>query len=164
MDGTVRFNTAFYPTDTGFAQTASFAEDTIQKQSRQRRKVFISHKTNDVHAENLAKYITRKHRVITYLAEWDPNVHADSPTLPDYIMRHIRTSQGFLVSVRPQIAISMWVGYEIGGAHAYSVPRAKIMFTRATGLPSVVEALPPLANHDELDVWIAKEVSRARHA
>ena len=73
-------------------------------------------------------------------------------------MNHIRTSQGFLVSVRPQIAISMWVGYEIGGAHAHGVPRAKMVFDRVDAMPSVLEAIRALRNRSELDTWIRANV------
>ena len=76
-------------------------------------------------------------------------------------MTHIRTSHGFLVSVRPQIAISMWVGYEVGGAHAHGVPRAKLLFDATHGMPTVVEALDPLRSRPELDAWITTYVKRA---
>ncbi len=162
MDGRVRFNKAFYPDQTGTTrETASFMSESVQRHVRGRRKVFISHKTDDSHAEGTAQYITRRHGVVTYLAEWDPSVNPNSPTLPDYIMTHIRTSHGFLVSVRPQIAISMWVGYEIGGAHAHRVPRAKLLFDIVHGMPTVVEALAPLRTRPELDAWIATHVKRA---
>ena len=155
MDGSVRFNKAFYPDATGTTrETASFMAEGVQRQVRARRKVFVSHKTNDNHAEAVAQYITRQHGIVTYLAEWDPNVNPGSLALPDYIMTQIRTSQGFLVSVRPQVAISMWVGYEIGGAHAHRVPRAKIVFNPVPTMPSVLEALDPLRTQQELDTWI----------
>ena len=80
--------------------------------------VFMSHKTGDDQAEREAKRITRQHRVEVYMAEWDDAVVGDSNQLPDHIMNAIRRSKGFLVSVIPAIAESMWVGYEIGGAHA----------------------------------------------
>ena len=76
-------------------------------------------------------------------------------------MTHIRTSRGFLVSVRPQIAVSMWVGYEIGGAHAHRVPSAKLLFAAAPPMPTVVEALAPLRTRAELDTWITTHVKRA---
>ncbi len=159
MDGTVRFNKAFYPDQTGTVQeTASFGVQSVQRNVRGRRKIFVSHKTNDSHAEDVAQYITRRHRIVTYLAEWDPNVDPDSRRLPDYIMAQIRTSQGFLVSVRPQIAISMWVGYEIGGAHAHRVSRAKLVFDAVHGMPSVVDALDALRSRSELDTWITINV------
>ena len=164
MDGTARFNKAFYPDFTGAArETVHRATASAQWWVRGRNKVFISHKTNDLEAERLAKYITRVYRVVTYLAEWDPYVRDDSPTLPDYIMDHIQSSHGFLVSVIPEITFSMWVGYEIGGAHAHQVPRAKIMFSPVSGMPSVVEALESLRNSSELDSWIRREVLKADH-
>ena len=52
----------------------------------------------------------------------------------------------FLVSVRSQIAISMWVGYEIGGAHAHGVPRAKMVFDQVPAMPSVLKAIQALRN------------------
>ena len=159
MDGSVRFNKAFYPDEGGTTrETASFMAESVQRHVRGRRKVFVSHKTNDTHAEAVAQYITRQHGIVTYLAEWDPNVNPTSLALPDYIMTHIRTSNGFLVSVRPQIAISMWVGYEIGGAHAHGVPRAKVVFTPVPTMPSVLEALEPLRSNQELDTWIRTNV------
>ena len=164
MDGSVSFNRAFYPDDdTGaIRETAAFMDEfmaeSVQRRVRLHKKIFISHKTNDHHAENLARDITRRHRLVTYLAEWDPNANTNSPSLPNYIMGQIHTSQGFLVSVRPQIAISMWVGYEIGGAHAYGVPRAKIMFNAPGPMPSVVEALKALHNRSQLDAWITTNV------
>ncbi|MDE0373991.1 MAG: hypothetical protein OXI73_15810 [Rhodospirillales bacterium] len=159
MDGSVRFNKAYYPDDIGMArETATFLSENVQRKVRGRRKIFISHKTNDSHAEDLARYITRQHRIVTYLAEWDPTVNPNSITLPDYILTQIRTSRGFLVSVRPQIAISMWVGYEIGVAHAQSVPRAKIVFDHVTTMPTVVEALDALRSRPELDAWIRTNV------
>lgn len=158
MDGTVRFNRAFYPDATGTVRVTAAFDESVRRQVSGRKKVFISHKTNDRHAEELAQYITRQHRIVTYLAEWDPGVNPNSPTLPDHIMNHIRTSQGFLVSVRPQIAISMWVGYEIGGAHAHGVPRAKMVFDPVHGMPSVVEAIRALRSRSELDSWIKANV------
>ena len=158
MDGTVRFNKAFYPGPTGTIQEAADFTASVQRQASGRKKVFISHKTNDHKAEELAKYITHQHRIVTYLAEWDPSVNPNSPTLPDHIMKHIRTSHGFLVSVRPQIAISMWVGYEIGGAHAHGVPRAKMVFDQVPAMPSVLKAIQALRNRPELDSWIRANV------
>lgn len=164
MDGTVRFNKAFYPDYSGVPrEVGSLATASSQRHPPGRLQVFISHKTNDPDSEDLARYITRMHGVITYLAEWDPNVIADSPSLPDYIMREIQRSRGFLVNVRPEITISMWVGYEIGGAHAHQVPRAKIMFKPVIGIPSVVESLESLRNLQDLDGWIRREVLIGRH-
>lgn len=158
MDGAVRFNRAFYPDATGTVRVTAAFDESVRRQVSGRKKVFISHKTNDHKAEELAEYITRRHHVVTYLAEWDPGVNPDSPTLPDYIMKHIRTSHGFLVSVRPQIAISMWVGYEIGGAHAHGVSRAKMVFDQVPAMPSVLKAIQALRNRPELDSWIRANV------
>lgn len=165
MDGTVRFNRIFYLDYTGTAQEtrSAAARASVRRQAPGSRQVFISHKTNDSQAEDLARYITSRHRIITYLAEWDPNVRYDSLKLPDYIMREIQISQGFLVNVRPQIAISMWVGYEIGGAHAHGIPSAKMMFSPVSGMPSVVEALESLKSYPDLDNWIGSHVLRVRH-
>ncbi|MDE0106919.1 MAG: hypothetical protein OXN96_03875 [Bryobacterales bacterium] len=164
MDGTVRFNTAFYPGDAGSVrETKSASNASAQRLTAGGRQVFISHKTDDSQAEEVARYITTQHGIITYLAEWDPNVRHDSLALPDYIMREIQISDGFLVNVRPQIAISMWVGYEIGGAHAHEVPSAKMMFSHVTGMPSVVEALKSLKDYPDLDDWIRRHVLRVRH-
>ena len=106
--------------------------------------VFMSHKTGDRQAETEAKYITNEHHVQVYMAEWDDNVQYDSNELPDYIMTAIRKSDGFLVHVIAKIAVSMWIGYEIGGAHAMSKSRAKIMYNDVRPLPSVVHALESL--------------------
>ena len=164
MDGTVRFNRAFYRDYTGTAREATSATHaSSERQATGRQQVFISHKTNDSQAEEVARYITTQHGIITYLAEWDPNVGYDSLALPDYIMREIQISDGFLVNVRPQIAISMWVGYEIGGAHAHRVPSAKMTFSHVPGMPSVVEALKSLMGYQDLDDWIRSYVLRVRY-
>ena len=120
--------------------------------------VFMSHKTGDTHAEREAQYIKRKHRVMVYLVEWDDNVESDSNQLPDYIMNAIRKCDGFLVSVTAAIAVSMWIGYEIGGAHAMHKPRARIMYRAITNLPSVVRALDRLRSRNEIDTWIRRNV------
>ena len=72
MDGTVRFNRAFYPDATGTVRETADFTASVRREVSGRKKVFISHKTNDRHAEKLAQYITRQHRIVTYLAEWDP--------------------------------------------------------------------------------------------
>lgn len=82
----------------------------------------------------------------------------DSDNLPDHIMRAIRKSDGFLVNVVADIAVSMWIGYEIGGAHAMEKSRAKIMYRQVGRLPSVVGALETLRNRNELDRWITRNV------
>ncbi len=118
------------------------------------RVLFMSHRTGDTAAEVEARRIMRMHRVAVYLAEWDPNVQGDAPTLPDYIMRAIKGSRGFLVYVIDRIASSMWVGYEIGGAHASEKPRARIEFNPVVGLPSVVAALNRLGTTTAVDAWV----------
>lgn len=120
--------------------------------------VFMSHKTGDVQAEIEANYIAVKHKVAVYMAEWDENVVSDSILLPDYIMYAIRASDAFLVHVIAQIANSMWIGYEIGGAHAMEMSRAKIMYKALPLLPSVVGALETLGSRSVLDSWIEENV------
>lgn len=153
----IRFNRLIRPgqmdtTDRSFADTAVImksASDTM---------VFMSHKTGDDQAEIEARYISENHRVKVYMAEWDEHVQGDSNHLPDHIMRAIRKSDAFLVHVVAQIAVSMWVGYEIGGAHAMEKTRAKIMYNDVRPLPSVVRALTSLRSRNELDLWISKNI------
>ena len=118
----------------------------------------MSHKTGDWQAVSVAQYIAQRHRVEVYMAEWDDQVDTDSVELPDYIMKSIRESNGFLVNVTSAIADSMWIGYEIGGAHAMGKSRAKIMYESVYRLPSVVGALETLRGQNELDLWIIKNV------
>ena len=92
------------------------------------------------------------------MAEWDDDVVEDSNQLPNHIMNAIRKSKGFLVSVIPAIVESMWVGYEIGGAHAMQKSRASIIYREVGRLPSVVSALESLRSQDALDRWITKNV------
>ena len=125
--------------------------------------VFMSHKTGDTDAEVEARYIQRKLGVKVYMAEWDPNVHGDSNALPDYIMRAIDASQAFLVHVIDEIKVSMWIGYEIGGAHAKAKPRAKIMYSLVGQLPSVVDVLDTLDSQCRLVEWLGQYVG-ASHA
>ena len=120
--------------------------------------VFMSHKTGDTEAEIEARYIAVRHGVKVYMAEWDDHVGGDSNLLPDHIMDAIRQSDGFLVNVIAEIVVSMWIGYEIGGAHALGKSRAKIMFGEVRGLPSVVGALTSLRNRTALDGWISTYV------
>ena len=120
--------------------------------------VFMSHKTGDRQAEEEAKYINRRHRVEVYLVEWDDNTEDNSDRLPEHIMDAIRKSDGFLVHVIAEIAVSMWIGYEIGGAHAMGKSRAKIMYNRVSRLPSVVNVLESLHSRIALDLWIEREV------
>ena len=122
----------------------------------------MSHKTGDYRAEIEAEYIAQKHGVHVYMAEWDNDVDGDSTVLPDYIMNAIRQSGGFLVNVRPDIKASMWIGYEIGGAHAMQKRRARIMYDSVYGLPSVVAALEKLSNRTALDRWITTNVLSLR--
>ncbi len=120
--------------------------------------VFMSHKTGDVKAVTEAKYITDTHGVVVYMAEWDDEIDSDSDSLPDYIMQAIQNSDGFLVNVIAEIAVSMWIGYEVGGAHAMKKPRAKIMYDAVHRLPTVVGVLKSLRRRSELDQWIIKHV------
>ena len=120
--------------------------------------VFMSHKTGDSRAELEARYIAQTHGVNVYMAEWDEDVDGDSPVLPDHIMKAIKQSNGFLVHVRPDIGASMWIGYEIGGAHAMQKRRARIMYSTVYDLPSVVAALERLPNRDALDRWITTNI------
>ena len=116
--------------------------------------IFMSHKTGDRQAEQEANYISNQHGVQVYMVEWDDNIQGDSNELPYYIMFAIRKSDGFLVNVIPNLAVSMWVGYEIGVAHAMEKPSAKIMYSQMLGLPSVVGALSTLHSRSGLDRWI----------
>ena len=130
------------------------AESYLNLKSATDTMVFLSHKTGDTKAEAEARYIADKHRVQVYMAEWDDEVYGDSTALPDHIMKAIRQSNGFLVNVIAEIAVSMWIGYEIGGAHAMGKSRAKIMYAQVSRLPSVVSALSSLRNRGELDRWV----------
>ena len=161
MDGTIRFNRAYYPMETpaGFRVRAATSTETY-RQSYQRRsgvtQIFISHKTGDVQADNIGQHIVNVHRIGAYLVEWDPNVNPTSTSLPRYLLSQIGLSKGFLVNVTPSIAISMWVGYEIGGANAYQIESARANFSgQHTNMPSVVDCLPSLTNFTQLDQWIS---------
>ncbi len=134
------------------------AESAVKSKSVSDKMVFMSHKTGDSKAELIAKYISDNHRVQVYMTEWDDNVHGDSNELPDQIMTAIRESDAFLVNVIAEIAVSMWIGYEIGGAHAMGKSRAKFMFYEVSRLPSVVGALKTLRSLDELDIWIRTNI------
>ena len=124
------------------------------------RLVFMSHKMGDKKAEDEAKYINREHDVWVYMAEWDDKLQKDTSELPKKIMDVIKISNGFLVHVIEEIKNSMWIGYEIGGAHASNKKSAKIMYNyngdSVYELPSVVKALYPLDSKYELDNWIEK--------
>ena len=73
-------------------------------------------------------------------------------------MRAIDVSQAFLVHVIDEIKVSMWIGYEIGGAHAKEKPRAKIMYCTVGRLPSVVDVLPTLPSRCRLVMWLQQHV------
>ena len=136
----------------------SLAESTVRSMGTYDKMVFMSHKTGDRSAEREADYIAGRHGVDVYMAEWDDNVDGDSDDLPSYIMNAIRRCDGFLVNVVDEIRISMWIGYEIGGAHAMRKSRAKIMYHRVSRLPSVVGALEALANRSDLNDWVRRYV------
>ena len=149
----IRFNKLIRP---GQADTTNrfLAESALDRKSASDIMVFMSHKTGDRQAETEAKYITNKHHVQVYMTEWDDSVQYDSNELPDYIMAAIRKSDAFLVHVIAEISVSMWIGYEIGGAHAMAKSRAKIMYNEVRPLPSVVGALKSLCSRNQLDLWI----------
>ena len=138
----------------------SSADSFVRAMDAHDRVVFMSHKSGDHQAELEAQYIMQRHRVSVYMAEWDDHVNSDSPELPEYIMSAIRNSSAFLVNVTAAIAVSMWIGYEIGGAHAMKKARAKIMYRRMWNLPSVVAALDSLSDRSALDQWITTNVLR----
>ena len=118
--------------------------------------LFLSHKTHDTTADKLARYINQRHNVTVYMAEWDDYIdHTAQGALPDYIMAIIQGCDGFLVNVSSAIAVSMWVGYEIGGAHALRKTRAKYISVYVSNLPSVVDALDSV-DRDTLDSWIRR--------
>ena len=157
----IRFNKLIQP-DAYVIENQLRAQDAVYKKSNKDTMIFMSHKTNDDQAENEARYIVRKHTVEVYMAEWDDKVSGDSNELPDYIMEAIRKSDGFLVNVIDEIRESMWIGYEIGGAHAMQKPRAKIYYDYVYRLPSVVRALSSLRSRPELDRWIVNDVLQAQ--
>ena len=153
----VRFNKLLRPE---FAETRNMysAENVVVAKTASDKMVFMSHKTGDSQAERESNYISEKHRLLVYMTEWDDDVQGDSNELPNQIMTAIRKSDGFLVNVIAEIAISMWIGYEIGGAHAMEKSRAKIMYRKIYRLPSVVGALASLSSRDELDQWIRTHI------
>jgi len=134
------------------------AEAAVRTKSVGDRMVFMSHKTGDRDAEEKAEYIKRTHGVYVYMVEWDASVQGDSNELPETIMKAIRQSDGFLVNVIADIVTSMWIGYEIGGAHAMKKSRAKIMYIPVGRLPSVVRALDSIRSQSALDRWISRHV------
>ena len=156
-DGQVRFNRLVRPSR---SRVTNLTEADRVITASAANMLFMSHKTRDQAAEVEAEYIAATHNVEVYMAEWDPTVDGDSNELPDHIMNKLRQSNGFLVCMSPLVATSMWVGYEIGGAHAFRKSRAKITYTRSvsTDLPSVVESLLPLRSRIALDRWISSQV------
>lgn len=137
-------------------QQLTLAESHIRDKSVIDTMIFLSHKTGDIKAEVEARYISEKHHILVYMAEWDDRVYRDSAELPDHIMNAIQRSEGFLLNVIPEIGTSMWIGYEIGGAHAMGKSQAKIMYELVGRLPSVVGVLPSLRSRNELDRWVRK--------
>lgn len=151
----LRFNKLIRPNlpDTTYSDRA---ERIVTAKSAESTLVFMSHRTGDDLAEAIARDLAKRHEIEIYMAEWDDTVQRDSNELPDHIMMAIRESHGFLVNVIAEIAVSMWIGYEIGGAHAMDKPRAKIMYVPVRRLPSVVTALESLTEPYELDQWISR--------
>ena len=139
-------------------QSRSIADGVVSAKAATDRMVFMSHKTGDSQAASVAQYIAQRHGVEVYMVEWDDQVDTDSIELPDHIMKSIRKSDGFLVNVTHAIVNSMWIGYEIGGAHAMGKSRAKIMYDSVYSLPSVVSALETLRSQSELDRWVVRNV------
>ena len=155
----IRFNKLIRP-DQPDIESRYVAENVVRSKTAAAADtmVFMSHKTGDVQAEIEAKYIADNHEVKVYMAEWDEHVVGDRDQLPDFIMDAIRKSDGFLVHVIAEIVVSMWIGYEIGGAHAMEKSRAKIMYKAVGRLPSVVGALESLGNRNALDRRIVTNV------
>lgn len=154
----VTFNKFIRPNLTDIKQS-TLVEGHLRSSSAADFMVFLSHKTGDDTAEIVARHIADEYHVEVYLAEWDDRIYGDSIGLPNHIMRAIRLSDGFLLNVIPEIGDSMWIGYEIGGAHAMNKSRAKIMFRPVEKLPSVVDALRPIRNRGELDLWIRNVIN-----
>ena len=157
----LKFNRLVRP-DLAHSRERSVADRYVQAKDDTDTMVFMSHKTGDQQAVEEAEYIAQTHRVKVYMAEWDDFVDSDSAQLPDYIMDAIRRCGGFLISVIAEIAASMWIGYEIGGAHAMRKSRSKIMYHPVGRLPSVIDALEWLRSRPVLDDWIRANVLRYR--
>ena len=157
----IRFNRLVRPY-LAASRERSVVDSFVRTKDHSQPMVFMSHKTGDESAEQEAEHIAKRHGVNVYMAEWDANVDRDSMDLPDHIMDAIRKSDAFLVNVIAEIAVSMWIGYEIGGAHAMRMSRAKIMYQRVLRLPSVVAALKSLSTRLELDQWITANVRSYR--
>lgn len=153
----IKFNKLVRPNQAD-TSLRSIADDVLARKSAADKLVFMSHKTGDARAAADARYIADTHRVDVYMAEWDAAVAGDSDELPGHIMNAIRKSDGLLVSVIAAIAESMWIGYEIGGAHAMRMDLARIMHEEVGRLPSVVSALEPLRSRSALDRWIRVNV------
>lgn len=153
----VRFNRLVQPGQRELSNRI-MAENAMRSSTAADKMVFMSHKTGDAEAMREATYIADGYKVSVYMAEWDDKIGGDPDELPDYIMEAIRKSNGFLVNVTAAIAVSMWIGYEIGGAHAMQKSRAKIMYKEVRSLPSVVGALEPLRNRVEVGRWIGRNV------
>lgn len=152
----VRFS-GFVSSRTGTFTTFSSEAGAELRKSRDigTKLVFLSHKTDDPTAKELAKTIGVLGADV-YLAEWDDNItDPGNESLPSTIMEHIHRSDGFLVNANETIRVSMWVGYEIGGAHALQKPRAKFML-HWVKLPSVVAVLETLDSGSELFEWIQR--------
>ena len=152
----VRFS-GFVSGATGAAVSFSNVESELRKsRSVGTKLLFLSHKTNDPTAEALAEAIG-KDGVDVYMAEWDDDVTVDpgNEALPSSIMKHIHRSDGFLVNANEAIRVSMWVGYEIGGAHALQKQRAKFMRRRVV-LPSVVAVLETLDSYPKVIEWVRR--------
>lgn len=158
---TIRFNKLIQP-GAYVIENKLRAEEAVYRKSIEDTMIFMSHKTGDRKAEIEADYISNEYRVLVYMAEWDDSISGLPNKLPDQIMEVIRKSDGFLVNVIAEIAVSMWIGYEIGGAHAMQMPRAKLIYNDVPGLPSVVNALRSLHSRRELDRWIVQNLLRAQ--
>ena len=159
----VRFN-MLVTSSTDHRQEFSANAELLRKSATDKM-VFMSHKTSDYRAEQEAKRIAVTHRVIVYMAEWDDHINdTGSEQMPDYIMEKLRISDGFLVYVSTKILVSMWVGYEIGGAHVMGKHRARITPGPTVRLPSVVSALQSLKTDSAVDTWIRSNVLRSGYA
>ena len=119
--------------------------------------VFMSHKTYDLDADRLARHIWSNLNAAVYMAEWDGRIqNPNSLALPPYIMKAIDASRGLLVHVIAKITTSMWIGYEVGVAHALGKPRASITYNarQPVSLPAVIGALHSLGSQLDVDAWV----------
>lgn len=90
LDGAIRFNKLVYPPDTTMSthrEFTAFSEADQRYRQTGFKKLFLSHKTGDSEAEDLAKRLARRFNIAVYMAEWDTNVTNDSPSLPSYIKK-----------------------------------------------------------------------------